>query len=106
MSDKRYLEWHGKQWRVQVRVPPSLHEAIGKKRLVHPLHTSSLANANRIKWDVVAKLKAVIRAADKDTLNKSDTQTDEALRWRHDIETDRAEEIAQERGREADGASY
>lgn len=135
MSDKRYLDWHGNQWRVQVRVPPSLHEAMGKKKLLHPLHTSSLADANRRKWDVVAKLKAIIRAAEKDTLDKSDTLTHEALRWRHDIDTEkpqtfefthsdtgeaieavgrmlpellaeRAEEIEKERGHEAAKSFY
>lgn len=135
MSDKRYLDWHGKQWRVQVRVPPSLHEAMGKKKLVQPLHTSSLADANRLKWAVVTKLKAIIHAAGKDTLDKSDSLTKEALRWRDDIAhekpqtfdvidivtgdaveaeehmlpgllIERAEEIEKERGRDAAKSFY
>ena len=65
-----------------MRVPPSLWEIVGKKKLLVPLHTDSLANANRLKWDAVAKLKAVIRAAEKGTLRKpTDVLTDEALRW-------------------------
>jgi integrase len=85
MSDRRYLEWHGKQWRVQLRVPPRLQPVMGRKRLTHPLHTGSLANANRLKWDVVAKLKAIIRAAEKGLVEASDHLTDEALRWREDL---------------------
>lgn len=89
MSDKRYLEKHGKQWRVQVRVPPKLQEVIGKKRLVVPLHTDSLANANRLKFDIVAKLKAEIRAAEKGVTKKTDTITDEALSWRDSIQREK-----------------
>lgn len=88
MSDKRYLEKHGNQWRVQVRVPPRLHAVIGKKRLVVPLHTDSLANANRLKFDVVAKLKGEIRTAEKGLLQRSDTLVDEAMRWRSSMETE------------------
>ena len=65
MSDTRYLQWHGNQWRVQVKIKPSLWPVMGKKKLLVPLHTDSLANANRIKFEVVAKLKAEIRAAEK-----------------------------------------
>lgn len=136
MSDRRYLEKHGKQWRVQVRVPPRLWETVGKKKLLVPLHTDSLANANRLKWDAVAKLKAVIRAAERGTPSKpGDALTDEALRWRHDIEhekprtievtdsasgvavetdlhmlpdllIERAEEIEEQRGAEAAASFY
>jgi len=65
MTNRTYLEKHGNQYRVQVRVPPSLQALMGKKRLVVPLHTSSLAEANRIKWEVVARLKAEITLAAK-----------------------------------------
>lgn len=89
MSDKRYLEKHGKQYRVQVRVPPRLQAVIGKKRLVVPLHTESLADANRLKFDIVARLKAEIRAADKGASGKINTITDEALSWRDSIQREK-----------------
>lgn len=119
-----------------MRVPPSLWEIVGKKKLLVPLHTESLANANRLKWDAVAKLKAVIRAAERGTLGKpSNALTDEALQWRRDIEherpqtldvidgttgavvetdlhilpdllIERAEEIEQQRGAEAAASFY
>ncbi len=88
MTSKTYLEKHGKQWRVQVRVPPSLQVAMGKKKLVVPLHTASLAEADRIKWDVVARLKAEIALAAKGVAVDPDTLTKEALRWREAIHAD------------------
>ena len=89
MSDKRYLDKHGNQWRVQVRIPPKLQPVIGKKKLIHPLHTDSLANANRLKWDVVARLKAQIRAAEKGSDSSADPLTAEAMSWRADIEREK-----------------
>lgn len=86
---KTYLEKHGNQWRVQVRVPPKLQSIMGKKRLVVPLHTSSLADANRLKWDVVAKLKAEIALTAKGEVLKTDTLIEEAMRWRETIQTEK-----------------
>lgn len=129
-SSKRYLEKHGKQWRVQVRVPPKLQSVMGKKKLVVPLHTSSLAEANLLKWDIVARLKAEIKAAERGVALDPDTLTEEAMRWRDailteeppvrtfvdektgevieyddpvapDLARDRAEEIENEKGRDA-----
>ncbi len=88
VTSKTYLEKHGKQWRVQVRVPPSLQGIMGKKKLVVPLHTASLAEADRIKWDVVAKLKAEIALAAKGVASDPDTLTKEAMRWREAIRTE------------------
>jgi hypothetical protein len=48
--NRSYLEWHGRQWRVQVKVPARLQAIVGKKRLVMPLHTDSVAIANRDNW--------------------------------------------------------
>jgi hypothetical protein len=52
-----YLHWHGQQWRVQLAVPARLREAIGCAVLYHPLHTDSLAIAERTKHRAIATLK-------------------------------------------------
>jgi hypothetical protein len=129
-SSKRYLEKHGNQWRVQVRVPPKLQGVMGKKKLVVPLHTSSLAEANLLKWDIVARLKAEIKAAERGVVLDPAILTEEAMRWREailteeppvrtfvdektgelveyedpiapDLAQERAEEIEKEKGRDA-----
>lgn len=56
-TDRRFLELHRGKWRVSVPVPRHLHAKLGT-RLKEPLHTDSLAVANTMKWQVVAKLKA------------------------------------------------
>ena len=61
-SDTRYLERKNGKWRVSVAVPRDLQPKLGT-RLKHALHTDSLAVANKIKWPVVAKLKAIIDQA-------------------------------------------
>jgi integrase len=61
-TDTRYLELHGGKWRASVAVPRDLHSKLGT-RLKHPLGTDSLAAANRVKWPVVSKLKAIIEQA-------------------------------------------
>jgi integrase len=89
MADKKYLEWHGNQWRVQVKVPESVRAVLGRQRLVKPLHTDSLALANRKKYAVVAELKDEIARAEIEVKRRAKQQTDElleeALGWRHDI---------------------
>lgn len=60
--DKRYLELHGSKWRVVVNVPKALHSQLGSK-LRHQLETDSLREANRKKWDIVARLKQQIQDA-------------------------------------------
>lgn len=62
-ADKRYLEKHGNLWRVVVNVPTRARAAVGSTKLKHPLNTDSLAEANRIKWEIVATLKARIAEA-------------------------------------------
>ncbi len=64
-TDPRFLELHGSQWRVVVAVPKKLHSKLGTK-LKRPLHTDSLSEANRRKWDVVAELKGIIEQASAD----------------------------------------
>lgn len=56
-ADKRYLQKHGNQWRVVLKVPERLRSAIGKAHLVHPLHTDSLIIANRDKYQHVARFR-------------------------------------------------
>jgi hypothetical protein len=55
--DTRYLERHGRRWRVTVPVPKKLQPTVGKKRLKRTLGTDSLATANYLKWGIVADLK-------------------------------------------------
>ncbi|RDJ17042.1 DUF6538 domain-containing protein [Rhizobium grahamii] len=65
-SDKRFLELHGNLWRVVVAVPKKLHAKLGTTKLKRPLGTDSLREANRLKWDKVAELKAIIERASED----------------------------------------
>ncbi|EJB04809.1 phage integrase family protein [Rhizobium leguminosarum bv. trifolii WSM597] len=67
-SDRKYLELHGNQWRVVVNVPRKLHAKIGTK-LKKALGTDSLKEANRLKWDVLAELKATIAHAENPSLS-------------------------------------
>lgn len=100
--DRKYLERHGQQWRVQVKVPEKARSVLGKSRLVRPLHTDSLANANRLKYRVVAELKEEIARAELDARRRereeADQLTKEAFAWRADIEAEkeRSEELDQD----------
>ncbi|MBS7544650.1 DUF6538 domain-containing protein [Ancylobacter oerskovii] len=60
--DRRHLEQKNGQWRVTIAVPRDLQSKLGT-RLKRPLRTDSLAVANRLKWSVVAELRAEIAAA-------------------------------------------
>lgn len=97
--DRRYLEWHGQQWRVQVKVPEKARPILGKSRLVQPLHTDSLANANRLKHRVVAELKEQIARAELEARRRSRQETDqlteEAFSWKADLdaENERPDEL-------------
>lgn len=103
-ADRRYLEWHGNQWRVQVKVPAKARAVLGKQRLVEPLHTDSLANANRLKFRVVAHLKDIISRAEVEADRRARGQTDalleEAFSWRIDIEREAKNPDVDEEGRE------
>lgn len=90
--DRRYLEWHGQQWRVQVKVPERARPILGRSRLVRPLHTDSLAVANRLKHRVIAELqeeiaRALIEARRRDK-HDADQLTEEAFAWRADLASD------------------
>lgn len=68
-ADTKYLEAHGGKWRVVVNVPRKLQRKLGTK-LKRPLGTDSLREANRLKWDVVAELKAVIEQSERPDMSK------------------------------------
>jgi hypothetical protein len=101
--DRKYLEWHGRQWRVQVKVPPKARPILNKNRLVAPLHTDSLAEANRKKHRVIADLKERIEKALTEASmrerNGHDPLMEQALEWRADIERELHEAPEDEEGR-------
>lgn len=68
-ADTKYLEAHGSKWRVVVNVPRKLQRKLGTK-LKRSLGTDSLREANRLKWDIVAELKAVIEQAERPDMSK------------------------------------
>jgi hypothetical protein len=78
VADRSFLQWHGQSWRVQVAVPARLRGAIGCAVLYHPLHTDSLAVANREKH--VHLLKKRIEEAGRKPA--ADLLTEEAIQWR------------------------
>jgi hypothetical protein len=61
-ADTRFLEQKNGKWRVTVAVPRDLHAKLGT-RLKRPLHTDSLAVANRLKWQAVSELRKEIESA-------------------------------------------
>lgn len=77
----QYLEWHGQQWRVRVKVPTAVRNVIGRGKLTAPLHTADLKEANELKWPHVTRFKALIAAAQK-AVREKDPLTAEALQHR------------------------
>jgi integrase len=110
MADRSFLQWHGQSWRVQVAVPARLRAAIGCAVLYHPLHTDSLAVANREKHRHVHLLKKRIEEAGRRPAD--DPLTEEALKWRESagedytstLLEDRYEELVRSRGQPAAAA--
>jgi integrase len=88
--DRKYLDRHGQQWRVRVKVPELARRILGKSKLVEPLHTDSLAIANRLKHGIVQRLKEQIARAEvearRQTHQPADPLLEEAFAWRRDIE--------------------
>jgi integrase len=80
-NPRQFLEWHGQQWRVRVKVPAKVRDLVGRGKLTFPLHTADLKDAAARKWPVVSRLKGVIAAAEK-ALATSDPLEAEALRHR------------------------
>jgi hypothetical protein len=78
--DRRYLEWHGNQWRVQMKVPEKLRAVLGKAKLVKSLHTSSLAIANRERWLVVETFRKELREAEAKSATKAGQAADPLLK--------------------------
>lgn len=93
--DKRYLKKHGNQWLVVIKVPERLRKAVGKAHLKHPLHTDSLAVANREKFRVVATLKDELLKAEAEMRRKAkeapDPLADEAMQWREAVQQSEAD---------------
>lgn len=87
--DRRYLKKHGNQWVVIIKVPERLRKLVGKAHLKHPLHTDSLAVANREKFRIVANLKESLELAEAEQRRKAkeapDLIVEEALQWKEAI---------------------
>lgn len=94
--DKQYLDWHGRQWRVQMKVPEGLRAIFGTAKLLAPLHTDSLTEANRLKWAHVAAFKSALERARKAAVGQNGAEIDEAIILRNALE--RAERDRDERG--------
>jgi integrase len=79
-----YLHWHGQSWRVQLAVPARLRGAVGCAVLYHPLHTDSLAIAERTKHRAIAALKDRLQAAEGELKRRTggDPLLLEGLDWR------------------------
>lgn len=58
-----YLQRHGKQWRVRMRVPADLQHIVGKAQLIRPLHISDLKAANEAKRAVIAEFQGELAQA-------------------------------------------
>ncbi|MFG1466544.1 tyrosine-type recombinase/integrase [Xanthobacter sp. DSM 24535] len=116
-QDKSHLEFHGRQWRVRLKVPKEAQAVLGKSALVVPLHTDSLARANLLKWQVIADLKDKITKALREAAAKAaggDPLVMEGMEWRAaiageegessslyaDLAADRAEELEHRHGYE------
>lgn len=80
-NEKQYLQWHGQQWRVRLKVPEPVRAMLGRGVLTHPLHTDNLKLANQLKWPIVTRLKDIILKAER-ALTTSDPLEAEALRYR------------------------
>ncbi|MBZ9939210.1 tyrosine-type recombinase/integrase [Mesorhizobium sp. BR1-1-16] len=65
MTDTRYLTKRRQGYYVEIEIPPSLRETMGKKRLVKSLGTRELNVARAKRWETIAALKAQIEAARK-----------------------------------------
>jgi len=92
--EKSYLyRRHNVYW-VRVRVPDKVRDIVGKTQLSENLSTTELAEANRKKHIVIAKLKQLIHLAEKkrdgtiDSLSKEDQIRELALEFRPSSEDD------------------
>jgi hypothetical protein len=101
--DQSFLEKHGSQWRVQLRVPAKLVGIVGRSKLVVPLHTDSLAIANRDKHKHVHALKQRLAEAElelrrvdraKGKTPAVDPLVAEGLDWRQSFKEDTEDHYA------------
>lgn len=90
--DTTFLEQHGTQWRVAVKVPLRLRSVIGKTKLKHHLGTDSLAVANREKLKHVQAFRQQLDEAEAKLRQRAgreaDPMVEEALRWRDALAED------------------
>ena len=90
MADTDFLVKKGNVWMVAVTVPKALREAVGKlegkpegvTRLKASLKTSSLAEANRLKWPFITAFKARIDEAKLKQENPTAAALRDATEWR------------------------
>ncbi len=84
--DTAFLEQHGPSWRVRVKVPNRLRPILGVSKLVTPLHTDSLAIANRDKHKHIHVLKQRLAEAEVELRRRNKNAIDplvtEGLEWR------------------------
>lgn len=78
-GQRQYLEWHGRQWRVRLKVPAKVRDVIGRGKLTSPLHTADLKEANERKWPVLAQLKAIIQEAERAVGNQDPVEREALL---------------------------
>jgi integrase len=85
-KDTAFLEQHGPSWRVRVKVPDRLRPVLGVSKLVVPLHTDSLAIANRDKHRHIHAIKQRIAEAEVELRRREkkaiDPRVTEGLDWR------------------------
>lgn len=61
--DTRYLKRRGQRWYFQLAVPHALHATIGRKVIVEALNTSTLAEAQQLRWKRLATAHSAFEAA-------------------------------------------
>jgi len=85
-KDTAFLEQHGPSWRVRVKVPDRLRPILGVSKFVVPLHTDSVAIANRDKHRHIHALKQRIAEAEVELRRREkkaiDHRVTEGLDWR------------------------
>lgn len=82
MADMQYLQKKGNVWMAVVEVPKPLRETLGTPRLKASLKTSSLAEANRLKWPIVTAFKARIDEAKLKQENPTAATLRDGAEWR------------------------
>ena len=72
-----------------MKVPDRLRAVVGKTKLVEPLHTNSLAEANRLRWPVINRFRELLEKAEPEARQKAgqaaDPLIEQALEWNQDF---------------------